>query len=126
MATPNLNLQEITLDDKLRTDFINKINNNMEIIDTKYSELKNGVLEKTGKGTLEESIAFISELKKANDSYEAFGNATSSDILVGKTALVKGKEVTGQLNVNVCYVSSSEPSNGTGNNGDLWLVAEGG
>ena len=40
MATPNLNLQEITLDDKLRTDFINKINNNMAIIDTKYSELK--------------------------------------------------------------------------------------
>lgn len=68
MATPNLNLQEIVLSDKLRTDFINKINNNMTILDQKYEELKDLFLEKTGQTTLQSAVAYIDKLVDANDA----------------------------------------------------------
>ena len=68
MATPNLNLQEIKLNDKLKTDFIEKINNNMQVIDEKYGELKNTVLEKTKQPTLESAVAYIDKLVDANDA----------------------------------------------------------
>lgn len=68
MATPNLNLQEIVLSDKLKTDFIEKINNNMKVIDDKYAELKDTVLEKTKQPTLESAVAYIDKLVDANDA----------------------------------------------------------
>jgi hypothetical protein len=86
MATPNLNLQEIVLSDKLRTDFISKINNNMEILDIKYAQLRDLLLEKTGQTTLESAVAYVDKLVNAQDA-----TATSDKIFNGYVAY-NGKE----------------------------------
>lgn len=65
MGTPNLDLQAIEMSDNLKTDFVRKINSNMQIIDEKYGYLKNQLLTKTGKTTIEEAIAYIDVLINA-------------------------------------------------------------
>lgn len=86
MATPNLNLEEIILSDKLKTDFIRKINSNMEKIDDKYGELKRILLEKTKQDNLESAIAYIDMLVDANDA-----TVTPEKLFVGYSAY-KGLE----------------------------------
>lgn len=48
-------------------------------------------------------------------------NATSSDILNGKSAYVNGVKITGNVVVQKYYSGSSTPSSSLGNNGDLYL-----
>lgn len=95
MSTTNLNLEEIELEDTIRDSMIKKINSNMRKIDDKYGELIIKIAKKTGKDTLEEAIAYINELV----NLQTLGDATSNDILPNKTALVKGKLITGNLQV---------------------------
>lgn len=61
MSSPNLNLEEIVLDDELREALLVKINNNMQILDEKYGELKKGILEKTGLNNLSEVLKYYDE-----------------------------------------------------------------
>lgn len=68
MATPNLNLQEIVLSDKLRTDFIEKINSNMSKIDKNYGELRDLLFKKTGQTTMESAVAYVDKLVNAQDA----------------------------------------------------------
>ena len=70
MGTPNLDLQTIEMSDNLKTDFVRKINSNMQIIDEKYGYLKNQLLTKTGKTTIEEAIAYIDVLINTQDAKE--------------------------------------------------------
>lgn len=97
MATINMNLDEIVSTDKISSDFLQKINSNMQKIDTKYGELKNALLQQTGKNTLAEAIAYIQTLADTLLSYENTGNATASQILAGASAIVKGTVVTGTI-----------------------------
>lgn len=97
MATTNMNLDEIVSTDKISSDFLQKINSNMQKIDTKYGELKNALLQQTGKNTLAEAIAYIQTLADTLLSYENAGNATASQILAGASAIVKGTLVTGTI-----------------------------
>lgn len=125
--TPNLNLEEISLDDNIKTDFINKLNNNSYKLDTAYGNLVDNLLENTGKDTLVEAIEEVNNLADRIDELEELvysGDATSNDIRSGKTALVQGETITGSIVINDCYVSTSEPTSADGNNGDLWLVVE--
>lgn len=50
--------------------------------------------------------------------------AVESDILINKTAYVKGKKITGNLKIQKCYVLSSIPDVSLGEEGDLFLVVE--
>lgn len=48
-------------------------------------------------------------------------NATSGDLLEGKTAYVNGNKVTGSLHIQSYYTGSSAPSSSLGANGDIYL-----
>lgn len=97
MATTNMNLDEIVSTDKISSDFLQKTNSNMQKIDTKYGELKNALLQQTGKSTLAEAIVYIQTLADTLLSYENTGNATASQMLAGVSAIVKGTVVTGTI-----------------------------
>ena len=109
--TPNLDLEEISLDDNVKTTFINKLNNNQNKIDTKYGYLVDNLLENTKKDTLVEAIEEVNNLvvtisnleeevdslNNTIDSLNNIGDAEASEIKSGKKALVQGVEVTGTL-----------------------------
>lgn len=97
MNTRNLDLEEITLNDTIHDTMLKKINNNIQKIDVKYGELKNTLLKQTGKETIEEAIAYVQALADKMDFLNTSGNAVSSQILSGKTAVVKGKVITGTI-----------------------------
>ncbi len=97
MSTPNLELEEIVLDDTLNGIMLNKINSNMEKVDDKYGELKKALLEQTGKETLEEAIAYVQTLANHVEFLNSSGDAVASNILSGKKAVVKGQVITGTI-----------------------------
>lgn len=92
MATPNLNLQEIELTDNLRTDFVNKINNNMSILDERYGQLAEGLLERTNQTNIEDALNSLDGLYDVSNA-----TATAEDIVKGKTAYINGGLTTGTL-----------------------------
>lgn len=51
-------------------------------------------------------------------------NATTSEIISGKTAYVNGSKVTGTLVTQNYYSGTSDPTSSLGNNGDLYLKVE--
>lgn len=103
MPTTNLELEEIELTDRINTDMLQKINGNMNKLDVKYGELKEGLFTKTGKTTIEEAVAYVGQMADeiANKQAEinrlnSIGDATTNEIMNGKTALVQGQEITGE------------------------------
>ena len=66
-------------------------------LDEKYIELKNSILEQTHKNTLAEAIDYIQDLANINSNLKTVGNATASQILLGKSAMVKGTVITGTI-----------------------------
>ena len=130
MATPNLNLQEIELIDNLRTDFVNKINNNMSILDERYGQLVEGLLERTNKGNIEDALNSLDGLYDVSNA-----TATAEDIVKGKTAYINSGltagtlmkrqtinvELTGSNATHVGYVSGYGA--GTDQNGNLVIWA---
>lgn len=53
------------------------------------------------------------------DSSDA--NATTSDIVLNKTAYVNSSKVTGNLVIITYYTGNSTPSSSLGSNGDIYL-----
>ena len=97
MNTANLNLEKINLDDTINGTMLEKTNNNMQKIDDKYGELKDALLKQTGKNTLTEAITYIQTLADNIAFLNSSGNASSSQILAGKEAVVKGTVITGTI-----------------------------
>lgn len=97
MPTTNLGLKEIILDDRLKNEFIEKLNFNMQKVDEKYGELKASLLKQTNKNTLAEAIDYVQDLADKISSLKAVGTATASQILAGKSAMVKGTVITGSI-----------------------------
>ena len=130
MATPNLNLQEIELTDNLRTDFVNKINNNMSILDERYGQLVEGLLERTNQTNIEDALNSLDGLYDVSNA-----TATAEDIAKDKTAYINGGlatgtllkrqtinvELTGSNSTQVGYVSGYGA--GTDQNGNLVIWA---
>ena len=104
MSTTNLKLEEIVLDDTISGTMLEKLNSNIQKIDNKYGELKNTILEKTGKTNLNDAVRYIQELSDEIEILNEYinetktvGTASSSDILNGKTAIVQGEIITGNI-----------------------------
>lgn len=128
--TPNLDLEMIEVTDNIKTTFLNKLNSNNEKIDSAYKVLVDNLLENTNKDNLTDAVeevnnsytriaeleqelastitskdSIINDLNSEINRLNSIGNATSSDIVTGKTAYVQGEEITGELtklpNVNI-------------------------
>ena len=97
MSTTNVKLEKIVLDDTLNGTMLEKINSNMQKIDDKYGELKNALLEQTEKETLVEAISYVQTLANQISFLKSSGDATASQILSGKKAVVKGNVITGTI-----------------------------
>lgn len=95
MSTPNINLNLIGLEDTIHIEMLRKINENMELLDSKYGELKAGLLKNTNKETLTEAIAYIPTIINELENLKQLGNAFASEIAQGKTAIVQGNLITG-------------------------------
>ena len=119
MSTPNIDLEMLVLDDTLNKSMINKLNTNMQKLDNKYGELKESLLEQTRKETLKEAIAYIQTLADRIAELEATGTASASTILAGKTAVIKGQVITG--NIPSVGVQSFIPRNYKSNN-KCWTI----
>lgn len=96
MATPKLNLEEILLTDKLNSDFINKINGNMQKIDEQYGVLVDEILVRTDRETFEEALNSLDGMYKTD-----LATATAEDIVEGKTAFIGSGKVTGTYKPNL-------------------------
>lgn len=90
MATPNLNLETIDLTDNMQTSLLEKMNGNFAKIDSAYDTLKNALLQKTGKNTLAEAIAYIDNLVNAQDA-----TITSDKVFNGYTGYKGTEKVVG-------------------------------
>lgn len=93
MPTPILNLVEIELTDKIKTEFLDKLNSNMHKIDSAYGDLKELLIERTGQPTFKEAVSYM---KKLNNTTGA--TATEEDIKLGKIAYANGEKVVGTYN----------------------------
>lgn len=129
MNTTNLQLETIELTDNMQTSLLNKMNNNFSKIDEAYGTLKDGLLSKTGKQTISEAINYVGNLSNEINilnteinTLNSIGNAKSSDIKNGLTALVQGKKITGTaFNTTTTATSGDIVSGKTAydNNGNL-------
>ena len=135
MATENLNLEAIELTDNMQTSLLQKMNGNFTKIDTAYGQLKNLLLEKTGKDNLKDAIEYVDQLVNAQDGtitpdkvvkgyvgYSQFEriegtgfgettNGTSADLIKGKTLYTNnGELVAGDMLTTSAgtYIPSSD------------------
>lgn len=118
--TQNLDLEEISVNDNIKTTFIQKLNNNQAKIDNAYGYLKEHLLENTGKDNLNDAIEYVSgmhedivDLQNEINELSSVGNASANEIVSGKTALVQGEEITGTLINKVVNVSLEGTYSGT-------------
>lgn len=142
--TTNLQLEEIELNDNIKTTFIRKLNDNQAKIDSAYGYLKDNLIQATGEHDLasavedykndfaniiqplQEEIAekeqTITEKQNTINTLNSIGNATTSDIVNGKTALVQGQTITGTAFGTTTTASANDIMNGKtaySNNGTL-------
>lgn len=117
--TTNLNLEELTVNDNLKTTFVNKLNSNQNKIDTVYGTLRDNLLDNTGKDNLTEAIEYVvgmagqvQELTEDITELNSIGNANASEIFNGKTALVRGETVTGTALSEITTATTSDILNG--------------
>lgn len=68
MATENLNLEAIELTDNMQTSLLQKMNGNMNKIDTAYGQLRDLLLARTGKDNLKDAIEYVEQLVNAQDA----------------------------------------------------------
>lgn len=116
MNTPNLDLETINITDQIDV-MRQKTNANMQKVDTKYGELVDTLIDKTGQDTLEEAVAFVDQLPDTQDA-----DAVATDIRAGKTAYVNKVKVTGTAFGTPTTVNASDMKNGVtayDNNGNL-------
>lgn len=90
MSTENLDLELIENTDSIASAFVDKMNGNMQKIDTAYSLLKAHLLEKTGQSNLNDAIEYIDNLVNAQDA-----TATADKIFKGYTAYNGTTKLTG-------------------------------
>lgn len=62
--TNNLELELIEMNDTIHEGFLDKINGNMEKLDSKYGELVNLFFEKTGQNTLEDVVTYLDNIEE--------------------------------------------------------------
>lgn len=96
--TFNLNLEEINANDTIKTDFIEKLNNNMSKLDDVFGLLKLKLMNKTEKTNLNDAIdEFVSseDARIEMERMASIGDAEEGDLIVGKIALVQGKTIVG-------------------------------
>lgn len=86
----NLGLETIVGTDNVSTDFVRKLNDNMNKLDVAFGLLKNHLLEKTGKNNLAEVVNYVDNLVNAQDA-----TATANKILNGYTAYKGTQKITG-------------------------------
>lgn len=95
MSTTNLNLDTIETTDSISNAFLTKMNGNMNKLDSAYGVLKEKILDVTDKTNLNDAIDTFNTMGQQVVALKSIGNATASDIKVGKTALVQGQQITG-------------------------------
>jgi len=92
MSTPNLGLEEIIITDNIQSSLLEKMNKNLEIIDKKYGELIDLLIEKTGTTSLVDAVSYVDKLPDTVDA-----TATELNILSGYTAYVNRAKVIGKM-----------------------------
>lgn len=101
MSTTNLGLDTIETTDSIQNAFLTKMNSNMQKLDNAYGLLKTKLLDVTEKDNLNDAIDTFNTMGQQITDLKSIGNATASDIVYGKTALVQGNTITGTYKPNV-------------------------
>lgn len=101
MSTTNLNLDAIETTDSIQNAFLTKMNSNMQKLDNAYGLLKTKILDVTEEDNLNDAIDTFNTMGQQVTNLKSIGNATASDIVIGKTALVQGNTITGTRNPNI-------------------------
>lgn len=99
--TTNLGLDTIETTDSIQNAFLTKMNSNMQKLDNAYGLLKTKLLDVTDKSNINEAIDTFNTMGQQITDLKSIGNATASDIVYGKTALVQGNTITGTYKPNV-------------------------
>ena len=97
MSTTNLGLDTIETTDSIQNAFLTKMNSNMQKLDNAYGFLKAKILNVTEENNLNDAINTFNTMGQQITNLKSIGNATASDIVYGKTALVQGNIITGNL-----------------------------
>lgn len=97
MSTTNLGLDTISTTDSIQNAFLTKMNSNMQKLDNAYGLLKTKILDVTEENNLNDAINTFNTMGQQVTNLKSIGNATASDIVYGKTALVQGNTITGNL-----------------------------
>ena len=128
--TTNLQLEEIELNDNIKTTFIRKLNDNQAKIDSAYGYLKDNLIQATGEHDLASAVEdykndfanIVGAYQERVQELESIGTASASDIKNGKTALVQGQTITGTAFGTTTTATTNDIMNGKtayNNNGTL-------
>lgn len=109
MATENLSLEEILMTDKLKTEFIDKINSNMLKLDSKYGQIKELLLDRTQRQTLMEAIHLIEKMYNTEDA-----DITEDDVFEGKVGYNSFGKIVGKFVLHkIQFKNATVQSNAT-------------